>query len=716
MGNGRRDNDHGNGHHEHGRHDNGYDPERSDSDWEDQERLEEEIDEGELTSRRPSTSSRPPPPPDVIRAKLQKTLDDKAEFFRVAKDAFYQFDRDNDDYLDFEETQRLVKRLCDNLSVPEVDQDTLTRVFNKYDEDKLGGLTMDQFAQFYWRLLWNVRDKYYSDRQVQIRRENYIGHFVNMRKDFNIYERYEFRRKIGEGGFGVVHLVYDRILNLICVCKTIDKSILGEGSTEIESEIQSLKSLDHPNIIKVYDVYDTEDYVYILMEYCNGGELTKLINDSMARGKLLNELFVCHIIYQLINSINYIHQHGIVHKDIKPDNIMFATHSIGFKNSDKNNSSGGNHHHSTSSGNHSSSSGGNHSDDNHDGDDNIIMSVGFIRSLSIKVIDFGLSEFFNHEKYIMTAGGTVLYMAPEVFKFRMNSKCDIWSIGCLLYVLLSGHLPFNGSDFRIIKHKILSEEPNYKAHCGHVSLRALDMIKQCLQKDHHKRPSAKLLLKHKWFRLLNSSTAQLMDDDPRHHPRHHQPLPIINREIKLNFRKFTKQADIKLALINMMAHHLDWRDTRVQQISRLFNDLDRDHNGVLSADELRRALTLEPCPLEPWDINMVLQALDVNNDGTISYTEFLAAAYTWKLSEINLVYSAFNKLDTDQDGKIQTEDLALLLLGYDPGLQGPDKPTDHDLTKAQLTTKKKLKKSINDIDTNHDGIIDWDEFATYITK
>lgn len=186
-----------------------------------------------------------------------------------------------------------------------------------------------------------------------------------------------------------MHLVKEIGSGLIRCCKIINKDQAALPVEQIEAEIKVLKQLDHPNIIKIYDVYEDYNSVYIVMEYCEGGELLSRVIQAQQRAMTLTERYVMIIMKQILLALAYFHTQKVVHKyvaavfsmrisrDLKPENVLF--------------------HDSTAS------------------------SI-------VKVIDFGLAEIFKRtDDFSANSAGTVLYMAPEVFqrrkvKFSVESK------------------------------------------------------------------------------------------------------------------------------------------------------------------------------------------------------------------------------------------------------------------------------------------------------
>eukprot|EP01056_Protomagalhaensia_sp_Gyna25_P005268 Protomagalhaensia_sp_Gyna_25__5267@NODE_649_length_2914_cov_15_548870_g505_i0_p1_GENE_NODE_649_length_2914_cov_15_548870_g505_i0NODE_649_length_2914_cov_15_548870_g505_i0_p1_ORF_typecomplete_len671_score136_67Pkinase/PF00069_25/6_2e69Pkinase_Tyr/PF07714_17/5_5e48EFhand_7/PF13499_6/1e10EFhand_7/PF13499_6/1_6e13EFhand_7/PF13499_6/1_1e14EFhand_8/PF13833_6/0_2EFhand_8/PF13833_6/5_8e05EFhand_8/PF13833_6/0_016EFhand_8/PF13833_6/0_00017EFhand_8/PF13833_6/0_00029EFhand_8/PF13833_6/1_6e06EFhand_1/PF00036 len=585
-----------------------------------------------------------PASPDQIRAKLEKVLDDKQQFFKSAKASFEQFDRDHSGTLDVNETSQLLSRLCQNLQLPPVDPETLEHIFVAYDVDDSGSLDLEEFANMYWRLLLRVKEKYYPSKKYRVRRNMFVGRFP-LASAGGIRKIFDFQRKIGAGSFGEVHLVKELRSGFIRVCKTINKDQAVVPVEQIEAEINILKTLDHPNIIKIYDVYEDYNSVYIIMEYCKGGELLKRVVEANQQARALTERYVMGVMQQILLALAYFHSQKVAHKDLKPENVLFQDDSP---------------------------------------------------SSPIKVIDFGLAEIFRTtDEYSHNAAGTVVYMAPEVFQRRLHLKCDVWSAGVLMFLLLTGNLPFMGKTVSEIKAKVLRDEPPWDIQCRSLSDSAVNLMKKMLQKSPKHRFSAAEALQHAWFRNEHSSRTML-------------PTNICG-----NLKRYMKQAQLKNVLINLMAHQLDFSSGQVKQISDVFHQLDKDQNGTLSSAELAQGL--RNAGLQPWEITKIVQALDIDGSGSISYTEFLAACYTWRESELNIVWTAFNKLDTDNDGVISVEEFSRLLLG--------DADADQDLTQSRLVRRREgnreqleedVRQLILQIDRNGDGKIDWDEFIDYM--
>ena len=173
-------------------------------------------------------------------------------------------------------------------------------------------------------------------------------------------------------------------------------------------EFQLLRNLDHPHIIRIYDLYKDQRYIYMITELCEGGDIFSMIQ----KADNFNEKIASRIMKQAMNAVLYCHSNGIVHRDIKSDNILFLENNI---------------------------------------------------DSPIKLIDFGISLKFEKNTKLKDKTGTVLYIAPEVLQGSYDEKCDIWSCGVLMYMMLSGVPPFYGATRKEVMQKISKGKFSFKS-------------------------------------------------------------------------------------------------------------------------------------------------------------------------------------------------------------------------------------------------------------
>ncbi|MCQ2821138.1 MAG: protein kinase, partial [archaeon] len=227
--------------------------------------------------------------------------------------------------------------------------------------------------------------------------------FIHIKKG-NIKDMYTLDTKLGSGASGAVYKAANKKTGLIRAIKLISKKRVQ--NKDFDNELLLFKSLDHPNIVKLYDCYVDDSSYYLVEEYCSGGDLFDFIKNQ----KTFTEKKVACIINQLLGALNYLHSKKIVHRDIKPENIVIVSKNKENKNISKN--------------------GTKHVMFKEKEEDHL--------EIFIKLIDFGISIFLRDEP-LKQEIGTIYYIAPEVFKNNYNEKADIWSVGIILYTMLCGH-------------------------------------------------------------------------------------------------------------------------------------------------------------------------------------------------------------------------------------------------------------------------------------
>ena len=304
--------------------------------------------------------------------------------------------------------------------------------------DILQGQTNDKFE--------NIKTKTDTGNNFSTKKKESIhfdkSNFIRMKED-NIFDEYDLKNKLGEGAYGCVYKVQQKTTNFLRAVKAIKKKHVDYE--EFNNEIEVLKALDHPNIIKLFDCYQDKRYYYMVEEYCSGGDLF----DYIQKEKFFTEQKAGTIFNQLLSAVNHLHKKNIVHRDLKPENIVLIE-----------------------SGNN---------------------------EVFIKLIDFGTSITIKG-KNLTQELGTIYYIAPEVFMNNYNEKADIWSCGIILYTMLCGHPPFCGNKENIIKSKILHSKLVFPSkEFNKVSNEAIEYIKSLLSYKPEKRPSAEEALNNKWL-------------------------------------------------------------------------------------------------------------------------------------------------------------------------------------------------------------------------
>jgi calcium/calmodulin-dependent protein kinase I len=262
----------------------------------------------------------------------------------------------------------------------------------------------------------------------------------------DVHEFYEFGSEIGKGGFSVVYEATCKKNNKRYAIKRIQKDEEGVDIELLKREIYIMKKVDHKNILKLYDVYEDYDHFFLVLELVDGLELFDKIVD---RGNY-SEQDAANIVRQIVSAVKYLHETGIVHRDLKPENLLSAG----------------------------------------DGEDEIV-----------KVADFGFAKNFGEEK-LVTSCGSPGYVAPEVLtEDTYTNAVDMWSVGVIIYILLSGYPPFYDDSPPKIFKKITEAKFDFNDPVwDEVSDSAKDLIRKLLVRNPEDRLSADECLSHPWLK------------------------------------------------------------------------------------------------------------------------------------------------------------------------------------------------------------------------
>ena len=431
-------------------------------------------------------------------------------------------------------------------------------------------------------------------------------------------DKYEIIREIGSGGFSRCLLVKNKTTKVSYACKELLKKSLSDYEG-LMREVNLMIKLDHPNIIKLYEYYENDKKIYLIMELCTGGELFDRIVENTENGIQFTEKQAANLFRQMMNAINYCHKNGIVHRDLKPENLLYLS-------KDKNS--------------------------------------------PIKVIDFGMSKRFTPEKFMSEKVGTAYYISPEVLQGKYDEKCDIWSAGVILYIIICGYPCFNGEDddeifAAIQKGKIQFPSPEW----DDISEDAKNLIKKmCCPPD--KRLTAEQVLQETWVKDNAPNSNKTL-------------LPMK----KDGFKNYANSNKLRKAVITYIASRLS--EDEIKKIKEVFQSIDADNDGKLSLEEMKKALSSGEIK---YDFNEeIFKQIDTDNSGNIEYTEFISACIEKNiyLNEEKLK-EAFKLFDADGSGKISRDEIEKVLK-----LGSNSKEIDNIMAKH---------------DTNKDGEIDFNEF------
>ncbi|KAG1459499.1 hypothetical protein G6F46_005973 [Rhizopus delemar] len=292
---------------------------------------------------------------------------------------------------------------------------------------------------------------------------------------------YQLTAKLGDGAFSVVYEALKLKTNEKVAIKVVKKAeINNHQKSSVLKEAQIMRSLDHPSIIKMLDFIETNEYYFLVLELCEGGELFHQI----VRLTYLSEDLARHCIKQVAEGIQYLHEEkGIVHRDIKPENLLFVP--IEFMKRD-------------------TPLPHNTFDEPKEDEGKFVEGLGGGGIGQVKIADFGLSKVIWDEQ-TRTPCGTVGYTAPEIVNDkRYSMSVDMWALGCVLYTLLCGFPPFYDESISVLTEKVARGRYTFLSPWWDgISGEAKDLITKLLCVDPKKRYTIDQFLEHPWINKQN---------------------------------------------------------------------------------------------------------------------------------------------------------------------------------------------------------------------
>ena len=284
----------------------------------------------------------------------------------------------------------------------------------------------------------------------------------------------------------------------------------------------------------------------------------------------------------------------------------------------------------------------------------------------MKLIDFGCSKIFSPQRRTTFEDtiGTLVYCSPEVLNNHYDQKCDVWSCGVIMYILLSGKFPFYGKTEEEITKKILFGELNFNnKYFDNVSENAKDLISKCLIRDKSKRISVKEALNHEFFKG-ELDIKNIFEDEV-------ETKNVLNN-LKINSRQTSKFYQIVLTYLSY-----NFADKEhLQKLRNIFYKIDLNMDGKLSKEELYKAYKEAGIDITKEQLQKIMRSMDFDGNGYIEYEEFIRVTLPKEqlFTDINLK-NAFDMFDKDKNGTISFDEI-LEVIGTDKEL---DKNVIEDL-------------------------------------
>ena len=550
---------------------------------------------------------------------------------------------------------------------------------------------------------------------------------VIVQKRGNPFQDYEVLEKLGEGTFGKVFKVKNKNNNCIRAMKQIDKRFLNNiDDSEVGKEIEILKKLNHPYIMKLYEYYVNDDNLFLISELCDEGDLQK----KMKKIGKFPEFIVKIIMLQVFKALMYLNEKHVIHGDLKLENILVVCYENkdndcgctnknkedGFINAINNDCDTFLHEGNAMDEIRNHINGvnkqlndlnkkegiygfgtnfrfrGKKIKDKNNKNNNIInnninnklkLSLYDEKKLNIfnygvKLIDFGCSKIFTrYKKNFSDVVGTLVYCSPEVLANNYNVECDVWACGILMYILLSGSFPFKGKTEEEITSKILSGKFEFdKELFKDVSDEAKDLITQCLKYDVSSRISIREALNHKFFFNLSHSNKFTEDEIKRL-----KNIMLYNINSKFYQLVFTYLS-------------YNFSDNKLlNELNNIYNKIDKNCDWKITKSELYNAYKIAGIPMTHEKIEKIINSMDFDRNGNVDYEEFIRMCIPKErlFTEENLE-NAFSLFDKDKNGFITPSEIIDIIQG------------DSNITEE---VKNSIKEEILEVS---EEIIDLDEF------
>ncbi|KAA8493066.1 Calcium-dependent protein kinase 10 [Porphyridium purpureum] len=441
-------------------------------------------------------------------------------------------------------------------------------------------------------------------------------------------ERFSVGRVLGQGAYGTVYLIEDKTTKERFAMKSMVKAKMTRHDREyVKKEADIMKACkEHPNVVQYICAFEDDVHVHLVLALCSGGELFDRI---VAKGHY-SEKDARNVVRTMLDTLVYLHSKCIIHRDLKPENYLL-----------------------------------------HDPSDAALL----------KLTDFGVSDFFEPGQFLTEKVGSPTYVAPEVIMGRYNEKCDIWSLGVIVYILLCGRTPFYGKN---------EKEEFERARCGkftmqsepwpRISKEAKDLVKRMLTVNIDMRPSAAELLNHPWIAVEGVAS----------------DVPLGEYVFK-GLQEYAEMNKLKRRALQVMASNLSEAD--VAHLKKIFAQIDTDSSGSVSPAEMKEAMRKAGTNVSDEELDLIITSYDVDGDGEIDLSEFISAMTDIsKLNTEENIRKAFAEFDKDGSGSITADEVL------------------HALRDVAHMDLEEAKRVVKEADTNGDGEISWEEFYNFMMK
>ena len=536
---------------------------------------------------------------------------------------------------------------------------------------------------------------------------------IKKRSD-NPFNYYTQQKELGAGSYGTVYRVINNVSKLPRAMKVIPKQYIANGvdSEQITNEINILRALDHPYIMRIFEFFEDNNNYYLITELCDQGDFGEILgNDGV-----LPEFVLKYFMKQVFESIAYLHSQHVVHGDIKRENILIYSNNNNATHSFQESLSNISHDFKTQ---------------------NELISyktrkalstkaISFIKEMSnydIKLADFGCAQIFNKSK-LTNQIGTLYYCSPEVLQNEYREECDTWACGVMMYILLAGEPPFLGDS----EEEIIDNIINYPLKLNVPALRSVsplckNLINGLLKKDPKERLTAAQALKHEFFIdlvkaekhsfnkqnsiELFSTVRTSLTKGKRSKFKDivvgYISLNFVTKEetemIKEVFKEFSNDSEKmqinKETFVKKMKEIFE--EMNEDEATRMFEVIDSDKNGTLEYQELIRALSDKEKLLCEKNLKEAFDFFDVDHSNAISWGEINEVISGGKKDANKQLMNEFlNEIGVKEDQEITFEEFCKIVLGE-------EKENENGIIKEEPSEVKDKNNVNEDISSNNNN-------------
>mmetsp|Transcript_16218 Transcript_16218/g.37334 ORF Transcript_16218/g.37334 Transcript_16218/m.37334 type:complete len:819 (-) Transcript_16218:89-2545(-) len=554
-------------------------------------------------------------------------------------------------------------------------------------------LSKPDFTSAYPCLLRAARDRYVPasaiHRSIFIREA--AGH---------IEDSYTMGSKLGRGAYGEVLLVVQKLTGERRVCKRILATQRKSPAEEVCNEVDLLRSMDHPHIIRIFEYFQAEDHLDIIMEPVFGGTLTRLVQGLYynseeeylnQRPEGLTEGWIATLMSQMLSALVYAHEVvGVIHKDLKSDNILLV------------------------------------------GPAKATPDQMLMRPVHAMLADFGIAEVFSPLSRLgmsdpmgteglgpartahtqgtrgrsSRVGGTPSYMSPEMFQGSFTEKCDIWSLGVVMFQVMTGEIPYRADNLLMQanvvccprRHPRWEQLSSFKWNLG-----ARWLCQQLMTKEEALRPSASEAMKSEW--LIQARTSSKLETLQIEDCAALQTEHLQSHLMRMAMHCITSQLNLS------QLHHLN----------RRFQRYDTSKDGRLSHVEMRQVLEDVGVQVDA-DKDLIIESIDVDHSGKVEYSEFIAGVLDLGKDAVRKQLKvAFNIFDLDGSGTISMNELRHVLMQGPNDKAVPARSANSSTsippgTDGLLPDGMTVKEVMSGLDKDRTGQVTYQEFEQYLLK